>query len=156
MTSYCWVGLFLNLSMMPTDIETAGLILAIFPLVISALEHYQNGFHVIREWIRFRGEFAAFLNALVLQKIFFRQNIEELLPSIISSEYEMSLLLDHPGGSAWADNSLNQRLRRRLPGKYEYESYTTIVTYVLEILEKLKAKLKISDDQVSHTKIKQH
>ena len=41
--------------------------------------------------------------ALVRQKIFFRQNIEELLSPIISSEYDISLLLDSPGGSAWAD-----------------------------------------------------
>ena len=141
---------------MLTGIETAGIILAIFPLVISALEHYQQGFHPIKEWIRFRGEFTTFLNALIRQKIFFRQNIEELLSPIISSEYEMSLLLDDPGGCAWADDGLNQRLRQRLPGKYEYESYTTTVSYILEILQKLKAKLKISDDQVSHTSIKQY
>ena len=134
---------------MTTGIDAAGIILASFPLIISALEHYQEGFQPIKEWIRFRGEFATFLNAVVRQKIFFRQNIEELLSPIVSSEYEMSLLLDYPGGSAWADTSLNQRLRQRLPGRYEYESYTTTVSYILEVLHKLKAKLKISDDQVS-------
>ena len=139
---------------MLSGIEIAGVILATFPLIISALEHYENGFQVIKEWIRFRGEFATFLNAMVRQKIFFRQNIEELLSPIISSEYEMSLLLDQPGGRAWADNELNEKLRRRLPGKYEYVCYTTTVSYILEILEKLKAKLRISDDQVRHTEFK--
>ena len=134
---------------MLTGIEIAGAILAIFPLAISGLEHYEHGFQAIKEWIRFRGEFATFLNALVRQKIFFRQNIEELLSPIISSEYEMSLLLDSPGGSAWADKELNERLRRRLPGKYEYECYTTTVSYILEILEKLKSKLKVADSKVS-------
>lgn len=153
MNNDCRADVFPNLFTMLTGIETAGIILAAFPVIISALENYQNGFQAIKEWVRFRGEFATFLNALVRQKIFFRQNIEELLSPIIFSEYEMSLLLDHPSGSAWADNSLNQRLRRRLPGKYEYESYTTTVSYVLEILEKLKAKLKISDDQVCHVKV---
>ncbi len=134
---------------MLTGVEIAGLILATFPLIISALEKYEAGFQVIKEWVRFKGEFATFLNALVRQGIFFRQNIEELLSPIISSEYEMSLLLDHPGGIEWADESLDQRLRQRLPGKYEFESYTTTASYILEILDKLKTKLKISDDQVS-------
>ncbi|KAL8650705.1 MAG: hypothetical protein Q9226_005028 [Calogaya cf. arnoldii] len=132
---------------MATGIETAGLILAAFPLVISALEHYENGFQVIREWIRFKGEFAAFLNALIRQRIFFRQNIEELLGPIVASEYEMSVLLDNPGGKAWADETLNARLRQRLPGKYEYESYATTVSYILETLHKLKDKLKIVEDR---------
>ncbi|KAL9633193.1 MAG: hypothetical protein Q9164_004845 [Protoblastenia rupestris] len=132
---------------MASGIEIAGVILATFPLLISGIEHYENGFQPIKEWIRFRGEFATFMNALIRQKIFFRQNIEDLLSPIISSEYEMSLMLDHPGGSAWSDNELNDKLRRRLPGKYEYESYTTTVSYILETLEKLKAKLKVSDDQ---------
>lgn len=133
---------------MATGIETAGLILAAFPLVISALEHYENGFEVIREWIRFRGEFAAFLNAMIRQRIFFRQNIEELLGPIVSSEYEMSILLDNPAGEAWADKTLNARLRQRLPGKYEYESYAMTVSYILETLHKLKDKLKIVKNQV--------
>ncbi|KAI4259356.1 MAG: hypothetical protein L6R42_004593 [Xanthoria sp. 1 TBL-2021] len=132
---------------MATGIETAGLILAAFPLVISALEHYENGFQVIREWIRFKGEFAAFLNALIRQRIFFRQNIEDLLGPIVASEYEMSVLLDHPGGKAWADETLHARLRQRLPGKYEYESYATTVSYIMETLHKLKDKLKIVEDR---------
>lgn len=133
---------------MATGIETAGLILAAFPLVISALEYYENGFQVVREWIRFKGEFAAFLNALIRQRIFFRQNIEELLGPIVASEYEMSVLLDNPGGEAWADKILNARLRQRLPGTYEYDSYAITVSYLLETLRKLMAKLKIAEDRV--------
>lgn len=132
---------------MLTGVEIAGTILATFPLIISALEHYERGFQPIKEWIRFRGEFATFLNALVRQKIFFRQNMEELLSPIISSDYEMSVLLDNPGGSAWTNMELNDKLRRRLPGKYEYECYTTTVSYILEVLEKLKGKLKIAGNQ---------
>ncbi len=133
---------------MATGIGTAGLILAAFPLVISALEHYENGFQVIREWVRLRGEFAAFLNALIRQRIFFRQNIEELLGPIVATEYDMSILLDRPGGKAWADETLNAKLRQRLPGKYEYESYATTVSYIKETVHKLMDKLKIVEDRV--------
>ncbi|KAH0559170.1 hypothetical protein GP486_004294 [Trichoglossum hirsutum] len=136
---------------MVTGIELAGLILATFPLVISTLEHYENGFQQIKEWVRFRGEFAMFLNAMNRQKIFFRQNIEELLSPIVASEYEMSQLLDAPGGPAWMDEELNEKLRKRLPGKYEYECYISTVSAILELLEKLKHKLKIVDGQVGYS-----
>ena len=141
---------------MLTGIEIAGTALAIFPLIISALEHYENGFQTIKEWVRFRGEFATFLNAFARQQIFFRQNIEELLSPIVSSEYEMSLLLDDPGGRAWADSGLNESLRKRLPGKYECECYSTTVSYILESLEKLKSKLKISDEKVDDAQCDHH
>lgn len=41
-------------------------------------------------------------------------------------------------------------LRRRLPEKYEYEYYVMTVSYILEILEKLKSKLKIAGSKVSY------
>jgi hypothetical protein len=134
---------------MLTGIEVAGLVLAIFPLVINALEYYEDGLQPIKEWVRFRGEFAAFMNALCRQKIFFRQNIEELLGPIVASDFEMAQLLDNPGGLAWSED-LDMKLRKRLPGKYEYECYTTTAIYILELLEKLKTKLHLTDGQVRH------
>jgi hypothetical protein len=133
---------------MLTGVELAGLALAVFPLVISGLEHYEEGFQCIKEWIRFRVEFSRFLNAVCRQKIFFRQNIEALLSPIVESEYEMSQLLDNPGSQAWGDAELNEKLKKRLPGVMEYECYMATVSSLLEVLEKLKHKLKIVDGQV--------
>jgi hypothetical protein len=135
---------------MLTGIELAGIILSVFPLVISGFEHYENGFQQIKEWIRFKGDFTRFLNALCRQRIFFRQNIEELLAPIVASEYEMSQLLDNPGGQDWADPQLNEKLKKRLSGTYEYECYTATVVSILELVGKLKNKLKIVDGQVWH------
>lgn len=135
---------------MLTGVELSGIILAIFPLVISGLEHYENGFQQIKEWIRFRADFARFLNALCRQRIFFRQNIEELLAPIVASEYEMSQLLDNPGGRAWADQELNEKLKKRLSGTYEYECYIETAGSILQLLKKLKSKLKIVDGQVRY------
>src|ERR1700722_19423779 len=109
---------------MLAGIELAGIILAAFPLVIGGFGHYENGFQQTKEWIQFKGHFARFLNALCRQRIFFCQNIEELLTPIVASEYEMSQLLDNPGGQAWADPQLNEKLKKRPPGTYEYECYT--------------------------------
>lgn len=133
---------------MLTGIEVAGVVLAVFPLVINALEYYEHGLQPIKEWVRFRGEFSAFMNALCRQKIFFRQNIEELLGPIVASDFEMAQLLDNPEGPAWKSKDLDMKLRNRLPGKYEYECYTTTTRYILQLLEKLRTKLNITDGQV--------
>ena len=135
---------------MITGLELAALVLAVFPLVVSGLEHYEEGFQCIKEWIRFRVEFTKFTNALCRQKLFFRQNIEALLAPIVASEYEMTQLLDNPKSKAWADSELNEKLRRRLPGKMEYECYVDTVSTTLQVLEKLKHKLKITDGRVCY------
>jgi hypothetical protein len=133
---------------MLTGVELAGVVLAVFPLVITGLELYEEGFQCIMEWIRFRVEFSKFMNGVCRQKIFFRQNIEALLSPIVASEYEMSQLLDNPGSEAWRNAELNERLRGRLPGVMEYECYMATVSSILGVLEKLKHKLKIVDGQV--------
>jgi hypothetical protein len=76
----------LNISIMVTGLEIAALILGVFPLIIVGLEHYEQGFQSMKEWVKFRGEFSVFMNALGRQKIFFRQNIEDLLSSVVESE----------------------------------------------------------------------
>ncbi|KAF8451453.1 hypothetical protein BDZ91DRAFT_809507 [Kalaharituber pfeilii] len=128
---------------MATGLEVAGLILATFPLIISALESYENGFRTIKEWSRFRNEFMIFMKSVGKQKLFFRQNIEELLAPIIKSEDHMLWLLNNPGGEGWRDKELNEKLRKRLTGKYEYECYMSTVGSILALLEKLKGKLKL-------------
>lgn len=133
---------------MLSGVEIASFVLATFPLVLSALEQYENGFEQMKNWYRFRKEFEAFLNALARQKIFFRQNIEELLSPIVSSEFEIAQPLDNPEGKLWSDKSLEEGLRSRLPGPFEYECYMSTVESILELLESLKQKLKIKAGKV--------
>ncbi|KAL4911386.1 hypothetical protein BDW74DRAFT_184750 [Aspergillus multicolor] len=132
---------------MITGIEVAGLILATFPLLISGLEHYGGAFESMREWIRFRAEFAVFMNALCRQKIFFRQNIEDLLSSVIDSEYDMAYMLDDPNDPGWKDSDLEWKLRKRLSGAHEYDCYMDTISSIHTVLGKLESKLHIASDQ---------
>jgi hypothetical protein len=59
---------------MVTGVEAAGLILAVFPLVIAGLEPYGACVES-----RYQAEFSTFMSSLYRQKLFFRQNIEDLL-----------------------------------------------------------------------------
>ena len=56
---------------MITGVETAGLVLAIFPLLVSALEHYQEGFERLSDWWKFRTEFLGLMHAIGRQAILF-------------------------------------------------------------------------------------
>lgn len=49
---------------MLTGLELTAFILAVFPLIVSAMEHYEHEFELMKDWIRFRAEFTAFTNAL--------------------------------------------------------------------------------------------
>ncbi|CBF80266.1 hypothetical protein AN8302.2 [Aspergillus nidulans FGSC A4] len=132
---------------MVTGIEVAGLILGSFPLIISGLEHYGGAFESMKEWIRFRAEFAVFMNALCRQKIFFRQNIEDLLSSVVDSEYDMACMLDDPDNPGWKDPDLEWKLKKRLSGAHEYDCCMDIILSIHTVLGKLESKLHITGDQ---------
>lgn len=102
----------------------------------------------MKEWVKFRGEFSVFMNALGRQKIFFRQNIEDLLSSVVESEYDLVRMLDDPEDQGWKDPKVEAKLRMRLSGRHEYKCYMSVVSAIHDVLEKLWHKLKITPDQV--------
>ena len=134
---------------MATGMEIAGVILASFPLIVSALEHYGEGLQTMQDWVRFRTHFNGFLNDFIRQQIFFRQHIEDLLSTVVESDYHMGCMLDDPEDPQWKDPDLEGKLKDRLPGKREYESYMTTVSAILGVLDKIRKKLSITDDKVS-------
>ena len=103
---------------MITGVETAGLVLASFPLIISALEHYREGFEPMKDWWRFRTDFISFINVISGQSLLFDENLEELLSPIIGSDAEMNVLLQDPMGQAWQDSHLEEDLRARHPKSF--------------------------------------
>ncbi|MCJ1402491.1 hypothetical protein MMC11_005711 [Xylographa trunciseda] len=118
---------------MATGVEAAGLVLAAFPLLVSAAEHYREGFEKIQEWYHFRPEFTAFCHAIDIQRALFDGNLEELLVPLVVSDTEMNTLLQDPGGLSWLD--LEDRLRDRLPRSYT--QYRVTMDEMNIIMEKL-------------------
>lgn len=134
---------------MITGVETAGLVLAIFPLLVSALEHYQEGFEVLSGWWKFRTEFLGFMHVMSRQAILFDENLEELLSPIITSDAEMSALVRHPTGPSWRRAELEEKLRDRLPKSYG--SYRNTIDDMKETMDKLQKKLGIQNGKLSCT-----
>lgn len=134
---------------MITGVETAGLVLAIFPLLVSALEHYQEGFERLSDWWKFRTEFIGFVHVIGRQAILFDENLEELLSPIITSDAEMDALLRNPTGPFWRRVELEERLRDRLPKSYE--SYRNTIDDMKETMDVLQKKLGIQNSKLTWT-----
>lgn len=126
---------------MVTGIETAGLVLGAFPIILTFLEYYRNGLETLQEWWKFRTEFLAFLHEVGVQSVFFSENLEALLAPIVNSDVEMQALLNDPGGPAWRDPELDNRLKERLPQSYAW--YKLSITAIENILDSMKKRLGI-------------
>ena len=134
---------------MITGVETAGLVLAIFPLLVSALEHYQEGFERLNDWWKFRTEFLGFMHVIGRQAILFDENLEELLSPIITSDAEMDTLLRDPTGPLWRRAELEKKLKGRLPKSYE--AYRSTIDDMRETMDVLQKKLGIQNGKLTWT-----
>ncbi len=134
---------------MITGVETAGLVLAIFPLLVSALEHYQEGFERLNDWWKFRTEFLGFMHVIGRQAILFDENLEELLSPIITSDAEMDTLLRDPTGPLWRRAELEKKLKGRLPKSYE--AYRSTIDDMRETMDLLQKKLGIQNGKLTWT-----
>ena len=56
---------------------------------------------------------------LSTQQALFRNTLEKLLCSSVSSDLKLAALLEHPGGREWQDDDLALDLKRRLQGSYD-------------------------------------
>lgn len=131
---------------MVTGVETAGLVLAAFPLIVSAIQHYREGLEPLKDWWRYRTKFLEFAGNVSTQRLIFEENIEILLSPIVASDVEMAALLKDPGGPEWANPDLTKRLNQRLPKSYD--SYVRTVQDLNRILENLKTNLGIVEGKV--------
>jgi hypothetical protein len=134
---------------MLTGIEVAGLILSIFPLVISGLEHYKEGFETLHGWWMYRTDYLEFLRKIGVQSVLFQANLEELLGPIVESEALLHELMRNPRSPAWNNEQLEKRLRKQLPTSYDW--YRLTVEEMHKDLKRLKERLNIRGDKVSYT-----
>ena len=124
---------------MVTGIETAGLVLAAFPLLISALEHYVSGIETIHRWRRFKRELAKYVRRLETQRIWVVDTLEELLDGIVNSNEELAPLINDPNGPSWRDPEHDRKVRLRLGSTYDH--YMATLARMLGMLEDMGGKL---------------
>lgn len=125
---------------MLTGVETAGLVLAAFPVVVQLIQGYQEGCKPIHHWIRFHKTFKILLQGIRHQETRLNDYVRMLLlPLVNFSDEELEALLENPGGKNWQNGELEQALRRRLSNSYN--SYMETLERIQELLQEFQRRL---------------
>ncbi|KAI4253148.1 MAG: hypothetical protein LQ352_003858 [Teloschistes flavicans] len=124
---------------MVTGVETAGLVLAALPLVISALQHYNEGLKPLKDFARYKSVINELSNDISLQKCLLRGTCEKLLTGLVDSESHLACLLDGPTSPAWREEQLALRLQERLQDSYS--NYCELVSTISLAFGKLHYKI---------------
>jgi hypothetical protein len=129
---------------MLTGIESAGLVLATFPLLIAALEHYKTGLEPFRTFGQYKLRLIELKGDLAFHRGQCLQSLTLLLERCIQPK-ALGALLSDPLGREWKDQDLNARLSKCL-GSFDYSVFVDVVTGFKSILEELFAKLDVDWD----------
>ena len=121
-----------------TDRDT-GLVLAMLPLIISALEHYNEGWRPLRDFVKYKQVIRQIVTDLSTQEVLFRNTLELLLSGSVASDTELKHLLEHPSGEAWHDEALGLDLKRRLQDSFLV--YMESVQDMQSLLDTLRGKV---------------
>jgi hypothetical protein len=129
-----------------SGVEIAGFVLAGFPLLISAAEHYQEGFEPLVKWKRFRTDFISFIDAVDIEKQLFDQMLERFLMSAEVPEEELKLFMTDPDYDGWQRKELVEVLQLRLGPSYPV--YMSTINRMNGLMSDLQALLSLKDGKV--------
>ena len=124
-----------------SGIEAAGLVLAVFPIVVSGLQQFTQGLDTIKNWRRYDRELSKYARTLETQKVVYLNTIERLFEGIIQSNEELEDLMNDPGLAFSRNPQYEERLHTRL-GR-SYGSYSRIMADMLEALTAARNELGI-------------
>lgn len=122
-----------------SGIEAAGLILAAFPLLISALEHYRESAGALENWWEIKREYRKCKREIEHQKLRFEGALEEFLLPLIVDDEALKALIEDPGGMLWKNPRLEEALQERLPKSYDL--YLETVQEINDVMNGLKREL---------------
>lgn len=104
---------------MVTGIETAGLALAAFPLIIEGLKFYASGYKTIGELRNYQKVLNKLVRELKLENTKFENTINSLLEDMVPQE-DVTEIVESPDGHRWRDADFRHALEKRLrPGVVE-------------------------------------
>lgn len=120
---------------MVIGVETAGLVLAAFPLVVSGLTHYVDGLRTINSWRGYRRQLKNYTRILNAHKIHYENTIELLFDGIVESDEELAALMKHPAGDLWREANYDVKLKRRLNRGFDH--FFETIKHMDETLEEM-------------------
>lgn len=120
--------------------EVAGLVLAVFPVVVKGLQQFTDGVQTIKAWKYYRRELAKYSRTLETQRIDYLNTVEQLFEGIIQSNDELEELMENPAGAfSQYEESLRHRLDR------SYTNYLDVMRDMLEALGKMRKEMGIDE-----------
>ncbi|KAI0466998.1 hypothetical protein F4859DRAFT_283514 [Xylaria cf. heliscus] len=129
-----------------SGIEVVGIALGILPLIISALENYQNGETVVSTWRRHERVIQSLARNLKTEQGCLRNTCETLLGGIVSPT-TVGSMLEEFDGPLWKDKDTNERIERRLD--HMYNNFYGIVKDMIETMKELDSKLGLNTQSQS-------
>lgn len=130
---------------MVTGIETAGLALAVFPLVVGGIQFYADGARTIKEMWRPERALNALTRELEMEKCKFENTCTLLLEDMVSNSH-LILLMERPGGPLWGADDLQQKLKSRLRPAAA-QCYMEAIEALVFTLQTLQDKFKMNKDE---------
>ncbi|GIZ44581.1 hypothetical protein CKM354_000777500 [Cercospora kikuchii] len=130
-----------------SGIEAASLVLGAFPLLISAMEHYEDTKKVTNTWWKVKRAHKRDVGKIKDCQLDFRLNLIELLSPLVhdgiveQGEYEQ--LLANPGGQGWIEDHVEEALRERLSDCHE--RYVEVLQDILELMARLSKECRVDD-----------
>lgn len=126
-----------------SGIEAVGLVLGVIPLVISALEHYQDGKSAVSTWRRHIRVVQSLVRNLKTEHGKLYNTCETLLGGIVSPT-KLEPMLNEPFGPLWQEEDTRERIERRLD--HMYGTFQDTVRDMLAIMEELKSNLGLNSE----------
>ncbi|KAF2220092.1 hypothetical protein BDZ85DRAFT_31732 [Elsinoe ampelina] len=131
-----------------SGIEVAGLVLAAIPLLIPALEHYDEVVDSTTAFFRFQGELGRIIRRLRNLLDSFEQSLEVLLRPITEAS-ERQDMLDNTQSQLWQDAEIAQSLKDHLEGRYA--PYMLTIRDIERIVSLIATKLEFCSAHTSHS-----
>ncbi|CZR60528.1 uncharacterized protein PAC_10424 [Phialocephala subalpina] len=116
---------------MLTGVETAGLVLAVLPLLISALEHYKEGLEPVKLFLDFHNQLPSQIHRLTYQHVQLELTLRLLLSDIVEGE-DLADMIARPLGSTWKGPKVQGMLKGRL--RESYKVYERTVARMQELM----------------------
>jgi hypothetical protein len=128
-----------------TGAEVAGLVLGAIPLVISALEHYEDFAQPTKDFFHQNRYRRKLLQELYIIHTSYDQATRLLLKGIVETVSNREAMMDDPRNKLWREGYIADNLRDQLG--LVYKPFLLTIEEVAEILAELSANLNIIESQ---------
>lgn len=129
---------------MVTGIETAGLALALLPVIVNQADNYVQGLETLKTFRsrKYRRDMESYYNSLSTQRTILENVLERCFQGVVEYEEDISELISNPSGPLWQDSTLQNMLSKKL-GR-SFDNFIRTVTELAELLQEFSEKLGLS------------